>query len=188
MVAAASVARVRLAGWVGGGERGCVLVASEGAAEGWGHDVDPDPALCAGWRGGRAHQAVFGDGSIDGGTAGGGCALPAAALACVPVPATATAPASEEADPVTDFPVGSGERCEGEADLWQSADGAVGCGVVSSGVCGVLERLGAEGTDESRDGVAIFDAFPISWYTAMRGEPGRGGCGLRMKSLHVTFS
>ena len=34
MAAAASVARVRLAEWVGGGERGCVLAASEGAAEG----------------------------------------------------------------------------------------------------------------------------------------------------------
>ena len=160
MVAAASVARVRLAGWVGGGERGCVLVASEGAAEGWGHDVDPDPALCAGWRGGRAHQAVFGDGSVDGGTVGGGCALPAAALACVPVPAAATAPTSEEADPVTDSLVGGGERCEGEADLWQSADGAAGCGGAGSGACGVLERLGTEGTDESCDDVAIFVVSP----------------------------
>ena len=34
MAAAASVARVRLAAWVGGGERGCVLAASEGAAKG----------------------------------------------------------------------------------------------------------------------------------------------------------
>ena len=48
--------------------------------------------------GGKAvGEAVVGDGSVDGGMVGDGSALSAAAFARVPVTATATAPASEEA-------------------------------------------------------------------------------------------
>ena len=123
--------------------------------------LTPTPHLVQAGAAGRRKavgEAVFGGGSVDGGTVGDGCALPAAVLACVPVTAAATAPASEKADPATDSSVGSGERREGESDLRQNADGAVDCVEASSGAGGVLERLGAEGADESRGEGAIVAA------------------------------
>ena len=74
-------------------------------------------------------EAVLGDGSVDGGTAGDGCALPAAAPAYVLVPAAATAPASEEVGPATDsslLAAASGARARLICGKARTARSAVG--------------------------------------------------------------
>ena len=62
----------------------------------------------------------------------------------MPDTASATAPASEEADPATDSIEGGGEQSEGEGGRRQGGGGAEDSGETDIGACGVLERLGAE--------------------------------------------
>ena len=78
-----------------------------------------------------------------------------------PVPdiASATAPASEKADPATDSIEGGGEQSEGEGGRRQVGEGAEDSGETDIGACGVLERLGAEVAEGLRCDDDILTAF-----------------------------
>ena len=104
-------------------------------------------------------EAVLCDGRVDGGAEGDGSDLPAAAAAPMPDIASATAPASEKADPATDSIEGGGEQSEGEGGRRQVGEGAEDSGETDIGACGVLERLGAEVAEGLRCDDDILTAF-----------------------------